>query len=83
MYQVEKGIELPESTRGRHRGPSKYPFEKMGIGDSFKSEKPDRTEHARIRSAIKNRKIKFPAEDYTTREVTSGRWRFLRVWRVQ
>lgn len=34
MYEIEKGVPIPELTR-RGKSGSKYPFAKMEVGDSF------------------------------------------------
>ena len=79
MIAVERGVPMPEP-KGRGR-PAKYPWRKMGVGDSFRSDPPVGFSKSRYQShlsaaaagAAKRMNAKF-----MTRIDDNG----VRVWRV-
>lgn len=71
-FTVDKDVPIPESRQGRRT--SVYPFEDMGVGDSFLVSQRD---VEKVRSALSQRK-KRKAEQYITRTTEGG----LRVWRT-
>lgn len=73
--KVEKGIPLPPK-RCRHAGVSKYPWEKMEVGDSFCVVGTTRN---KIGAVITYREKKHPGEEYSFRSLDNG----VRVWRVK
>lgn len=77
MIQIDKNIEIPKSERklSKPRG-SKYPFSKMGIGDSFLM--PTEMNFLNLRQALIRRVKLNPNEKYKTRQTKEGR----RVWRI-
>ena len=70
MYEIEKGIEVPNYERYR-----KYPFEGMEIGDSFLVPHEMKNRVQASASSYGRRKNKR----FLTRTVESG----VRVWRVE
>lgn len=77
MIQIDKNIEIPKSERKPYkRRESKYPFDKMEIGDSFLV--PAGMNFLNLRQAIMRRKKTTPEEKYKTRQTKEGR----RVWRI-
>jgi hypothetical protein len=70
--------------RDKKRSGSKYPFEKMDIGDSFAIpiESSDPTDvQRRLSSAA--RRMKSQGKNFSTRTLTEGGVRVVRIWRVE
>lgn len=66
-FAIESGVPLPSATarRGRQSG---YPFEKLGINDSFHVAKPDDVETleellTRLQSSVSGARAKFAVQD--------------------
>lgn len=77
MIQIDKNIEIPKSERKPSKPRvSKYPFDAMGVGDSFLV--PAEMNFVNLRQAIMRRKKTTPNEKYKTRQTKEGR----RVWRI-
>lgn len=77
MIQIDKNIEIPKSERKPSKPRvSKYPFDAMGVGDSFLV--PAEMNFVNLRQAIVRRKKTTPNEKYKTRQTKEGR----RVWRI-
>ena len=81
QYEVEKGIEIPKSKKGK--GVTKYPFSKMEIGDSFLIPKTDKNSSS-IQSIVLAacglyRKRKNNNFKITTRIVDGD----IRAWRIE
>jgi len=77
MIQIDKNIEIPKSERKPSKPRvSKYPFDAMGVGDSFLV--PAEMNFLNLRQAIMRRKKTTPEEKYKTRQTKEGR----RVWRI-
>ncbi len=77
MIQIDKNIEIPKSERKPSKPRvSKYPFDAMGVGDSFLV--PAEMNFLNLRQAIMRRKKTTPNEKYKTRQTKEGR----RVWRI-
>lgn len=75
MIKINKGIEMPKTTQGR---PSKYPFEKMEVGDSF--EYPKGIYKGSLLSAAKNwAKRNNKKWDFSVRTI-DGKFR---LWRTK
>ena len=68
MYQVEKGVPVPEVS-------SKYPFKQMDVGDSFVFELDKKKQV----SAAANHYAKKTGFGFTIREDGDG----FRIWRVK
>jgi hypothetical protein len=73
MYEIEKGIEMPGANHGWRGRPSKYPWLKMEIGDSFLI-----TGNKSLRCAASKANAKYDRR-FATRTVEGG----VRVWRVE
>jgi hypothetical protein len=71
--EIEKGVEIPEATRGRR---CKYPFRQMEVGDSFLIE--DEEQYKKVRSAASTWGKKNGVV-FTTQVSEEG----LRVWRAE
>ena len=72
--QVESGIEIPEAVK-------KYPFDKMGIGDSFFVECGEDNRYSvygRVRSSSNSAGVRLKMK-FATRIVNGG----FRVWRTK
>ena len=77
MIQIDKNIEIPKSERKPSKPRvSKYPFDAMGVDDSFLV--PAEMNFINLRQAIMRRKKTTPNEKYKTRQTKEGR----RVWRI-
>lgn len=81
---VERGIPLPASSRGVSRAGSghhrtKYPWDSMGVGDSFLA--PADVSWKSIRSNISIRSYRGAGE-YATRKVEVDGVKRIRVWRT-
>lgn len=84
-FSIERGFPMPSLKRGR-KGPMKYPFEKMAVGDSFVVPVPDGTALPYFSSCLRS-----VAYQWSRRE-KNGSVRFslravedksaVRVWRV-
>jgi hypothetical protein len=70
FIEIDKGIPIPTG-----RCQSRYPFAQMKVGDSFFVE-TNRSSAAK--SAIKDRRRRFPNERYVSRKKPTG----TRIWRV-
>lgn len=81
MYEIEKGIPIPNSIHGGGQ-PPKYPFEQMEIGDSFFIPchiKDKKTVQSNVASA---RKV-APKMKFTTKYVDEIPGQTgIRVWRI-
>jgi len=71
MIKIEKGIPIPKDVRGRK---SKYPIEKLEVGDSFHVESITRQSLFSSCRKYVNMGWKF-----TTRKTGNG----IRIWRVK
>lgn len=63
-YTIEKNVPPPETRRIQQE--SKYPFEKMEVGDSFVY---SNTEDVKIRNALRYFKKKSPEHVFLTRSI--------------
>ncbi len=70
-FPIETGIPAPKSKYGN----TKYPFERMAVGDSFLVAAG--VAH-RVSAAASSRAKRHPGEQYVVRTVDGG----MRVWRV-
>jgi hypothetical protein len=80
--QIEKNVPLPPRTYNKAGRDTRYPFPKMGIGDSFLLKLPADPKKAKAkRSAISCLMIYHSRKrgtKYASRSIAEG----LRVWRV-
>lgn len=80
MFKIEKGHELPQSSRGRKE--SQYPFASMEVGDSFFMPIPDEADftahRSRLAQAAYHFKHRNPAYNFTTAKEAGG----VRCWRI-
>lgn len=72
--EIEKGIPIPTSSRGRREGKSIFPFSEMAIGDSvfhglYSSGQSAASKYAKLN----------PGWNYTTRKENGG----VRIWRIK
>lgn len=77
MFEIEKGIPLPESNKARGRE-LKYPFRKMLVGDSFVVPVSTRLEYQKLSSAASQAGIRSGMK-FATRRVDGG----VRVFRIE
>ena len=70
MYEIENNVEIPEPKRYRN---SKYPFDQMEIGQSFKVEGKNPS------SAVSQQNKRNPEKRFIVRREGCG----FRVWRVE
>ena len=75
MFEIDKDIEIPSRCRGK-RGPT-YPWNELGVGDSFFA-----PSDARCFTAAAHR-ARFHGGKYTTRAVEENGVVGFRVWRVE
>ena len=67
MVEIEDGIEIPASKGGA----KKYPFDELGVGQSF-------VISAKGGSTVQTARKKWPNRGFITRTVPEG----IRVWRI-
>ena len=85
MIKIEKNVPIPDKCPNDGRGKkSKYPFEKMEVGDSFLHDEPySHAAQTRLHNAARNFKNyhrdKFDWK-FTVRKVEGNK---IRVWRVK
>lgn len=72
MFTIEKGIPVPKNRKGVKRG---YPFESLGVGDSFLVTDRKIT----TMSSACQQKSKGMGKKYIARTVPGG----VRVWRIE
>jgi hypothetical protein len=75
-YKIEPNIPVPEIDMTSDK--KYYPWDKMGVGDSFLVKGDLRDKHKTVTSAASHRGRKY-GEAYVTRYVIGG----LRVWRLK
>lgn len=75
MYKIDKDIPIMDSKAGSKGPPTKYPFQKMDIGDSIFVEKPKFIYH---HTWGKSNNVKF-----SSRKVTENGIIGIRIWRVK
>lgn len=73
MYQIEKGIPLPEKKENKSE---KYPFDDMVVGDSFLVPSAERSA---VTPRVAYYHEKFPDRRFSSRKVNGG----VRVWRTK
>jgi hypothetical protein len=74
MFDVQPDVPMPPPHRHRRKA-SKWPFERMAIGDSFLVADPAQWDRTQQCASIYGRRLK---RKFTTRKMDDG----LRVWRV-
>ena len=75
MYEIEKGVPLPELNGANQ--PIKYPWEKLAVGDSFLV--PAGTvQRSSVHAATARANRAHPDRRFITRAVDGG----TRVWRI-
>jgi len=67
-FVIEKGIEIPKLKRGGGAGNSKYPFDKMEVGDSFFVAKEAKTLGGTVSSANKRYAVEVEGETRVNRK---------------
>ena len=77
--QIESGITAP---RKRSSLPKTYPFDRMGIGDSFFRAGDCRRTQRLISQAIWYYQKTHPATNFTVRQTTENGIEGARVWRL-
>lgn len=73
--EIKKNIPIPKGRSGSHGRPTKYPFGKMDIGDSFFIPKDSAGSASQCASIYK----KKHGGNFTRRQVVGG----FRIWRVE
>lgn len=76
MYEIEKGVQIPDSRWQRGR-PRKYPFSEMEVGDSFVVQPTERK--PAITSADQWAKYHKNGAKFVSRFVDG----VVRIWRVE
>jgi hypothetical protein len=80
--QIEKNIPLPPRTYNKAGRNTRYPFPKMGIGDSFLLKLPADPKKAKAKRSVISRLMIYHSRKrgtkYASRSIAEG----LRVWRV-
>ena len=80
--QIEKNIPLPPRTYNRAGRNTRYPFPKMGIGDSFLLKLPADPKKAKAKRGVISCLMVYHSRKrgtkYASRSIAEG----LRVWRV-
>ena len=71
-YKIDKAVPVPDTRFGS--GKSKYPFDKMEVGDSFYAP----IKQVTAISATRHRTLYWPGEKYTTSKEGDG----VRVFRI-
>jgi hypothetical protein len=79
-FQIEDAISIPEIKRGG-AGALKYPFEKLGVGQSFFV--PGKSIASTVNSANKRYKTETPARHFAIRKDSKDGVAGSRVWREQ
>ena len=78
VYEIEKNVPIPKpQVVGR---PSKYPFEKMDVGDSFfvENQKHESVYKLSVTISQATRRSRLKGKRFTVRQLDGG----VRVWRT-
>lgn len=89
-FVIESGVPVPEINRGGRVGATKYPFEKLEIGQSFfvlateKTPNPAKSLASTVNSANKRYKTTTPVRRFAIRASQDGQGKAgARVWRIE
>lgn len=74
MYEIEKGVPLANK-----RGPTIYPLDGLGVGDSFRIPAADKAAARAIQQRLQGSFYAQRPKKFATRQVEGG----LRVWRTK
>lgn len=75
MIEIEKGVPLPARPKRKGAQPTKYPYHKMEVGDSFLVPEPPKT----FRAQVNNWGRECNGKKFCYRTTPEG----VRVWRIK
>lgn len=87
MFEIQKGIPIPES-RGRRGRPNTYPFAAMKVGDSFSVPVEPGRPIAYVQKSIRAAALSFAkrhgnvGHEYVTRSLREDGNLAVRIWRT-